>query len=378
VSEKSPQSILKIPLYMKIFQKAQRVKFLVIVKHPASLNIAVMRGKGWYHSYEAVKRTKGLSNNSNNKYQEVEKVMNTVPMMINNLRYFVQFMLKGFDQPVNRDKENCELGWLAGMQSFQNDVAHIYEQRVLSDDNSTVHHVDVKVMRFESFETPFETCKDIFAYIFDRPVSSSSQNSDYNDDRDGNRYRTSRLSVKKVKEKFYRKAVESVCSLYFIINGDQTESEVQTRDRTMKAIEQMITKRSSFLRKRIGQGAFSNIGGANRNHRILRLQNQMPEDTFFRKKLNFHISSVNKVVERVREMKAVMQHAEVKRQLRTNASLASIMSDLRRIDTALRPYGYSIAPVLDDGPKVKRYFLKTSVLDKYMLPGLLQRLYRIV
>ena len=81
MSEKSPQSILKIPLYMKIFQKAQRVKFLVIVKHPASLNIAVMRGKGWYHSYEAVKRTKGLSNNSNNKYQEVEKVLNTVPMM---------------------------------------------------------------------------------------------------------------------------------------------------------------------------------------------------------------------------------------------------------------------------------------------------------
>ena len=45
--EKSPQSILKIPYLRELLRSAKSVKFLIVVKHPVTLNIATPREQGW-------------------------------------------------------------------------------------------------------------------------------------------------------------------------------------------------------------------------------------------------------------------------------------------------------------------------------------------
>jgi hypothetical protein len=47
LSEKSPQSLLKAPFYRHVFAASKTVKFLIIIKHPATLNTATPKGFGW-------------------------------------------------------------------------------------------------------------------------------------------------------------------------------------------------------------------------------------------------------------------------------------------------------------------------------------------
>ena len=54
--EKSPQSMLKMPLLASVFagEQVKRIKFLVVLKHPVTLNVAVPPDMGW------LTNTKGL------------------------------------------------------------------------------------------------------------------------------------------------------------------------------------------------------------------------------------------------------------------------------------------------------------------------------
>ena len=103
--EKSPQSMLKIQLFEYLFKRAYNVKFIVVLKHPVTLNIALPKGASW------LKHKVDYKNGA-----PPREIANSMENIVTNFEYFIEFMTKN-DSEKNFDVKNtCNYGWLSSIE----------------------------------------------------------------------------------------------------------------------------------------------------------------------------------------------------------------------------------------------------------------------
>jgi len=107
--EKSPQSMLKIPLMAQIFKSAKTVIFLVVLKHPATLNVALPRGYSWLTRDDNSGASKGA--------EETNKIKNSYEEIMKNVQYFVNFMTRN-SSSLNGTLD-CDYGWLQALEYLE-------------------------------------------------------------------------------------------------------------------------------------------------------------------------------------------------------------------------------------------------------------------
>ena len=153
--EKSPQMLLKIPLLQGIFA-GSRTKFLVVVKHPATLNNAVPRMEGggvmdWMHHTKDGDGDPQLRTEPNSAQQKRA-----------NLLFFIDFLGHGSNSSEKNDalhweknRRTCSLGWIPAME-------HLVRQL-----DTAASKPDVRILRFEYFERPSVVCRALFTFLFE-------------------------------------------------------------------------------------------------------------------------------------------------------------------------------------------------------------------
>ena len=150
LTEKSPQSMLKIPLLRLLFSgRGERLKFLVVVKHPATLNVALPKGMDWLtHS----------SSGSTASQTSVE-IPNSPAQIAANADYFIDFLSHrgaGAGSGDAARRPACSLGWVPAMERL---AAQLNASRSLSLS-------DVRVLRYEHFQRPSLVCRAIFDFLY--------------------------------------------------------------------------------------------------------------------------------------------------------------------------------------------------------------------
>ena len=150
--EKSPHSMLKIDLLLSIFTKyTTKIKFLIITKHPVTLNIALQKDYDWLsHNKVADER---------NPSKPKIIISNNAKEIHTNVHNFINFL----------DNENgrCKLGWI-------NVHEGLYE---MIRNQSSIYYTNkhLKIIRYEDFGNPFILCKQILKFTFaDSNVKSYS------------------------------------------------------------------------------------------------------------------------------------------------------------------------------------------------------------
>lgn len=153
--EKSPQMLLKIPLLQGLFAST-RTKFLVVVKHPATLNNAVPRMEGggvmdWMHHTKDGDGDPQLRTEPNSAQQKRA-----------NLLFFIDFLGHGSNSSEKNDalhweknRRTCSLGWIPAMEHFVRQLS------------TAAPKPDVRILRFEHFERPSVVCRALFAFLFE-------------------------------------------------------------------------------------------------------------------------------------------------------------------------------------------------------------------
>ena len=166
--EKSPQSMLKIPMLANMFRSAKALKFLVVLKHPVTLNVATPTDMGWLtntrkHS-EAAMKTKQVSRvssaYSSSSSGAVEATFNTDDEIVDSVHFFLRFMSHNEMQESKyangQSNLACSsLGWIPAME-------HLVRQ--LRDMKKSHPQVEVRVVRFEHFQKPYVLCKAMNAF----------------------------------------------------------------------------------------------------------------------------------------------------------------------------------------------------------------------
>jgi len=204
--EKSPQSLVKIPLLRKIFTGAASVKFLVVLKHPVTLNIATPRG----YSY------------TTGKYRD--KQSHTSPGVSYKLGPSqVRFVLQHFAEMMDHDNTTmylprdkyCSVGWMQAMHHLHKVLQQPYTSSsstssdpAATGKNSSEHLVadleldsaaplipvptqsegssplrpanDIRILRYEMFSQPLAVCLRLFHFIFEVENASTEHQKDIN------------------------------------------------------------------------------------------------------------------------------------------------------------------------------------------------------
>lgn len=154
--EKSPQNMLKIPLLKSIFN-ASRTKFLVVVKNPVTLNIALPKG------YEWDRRSTHSSFHRNEISSHVRQVVyNTISEKQKLAEYFIDFMthdLRSNHSSVAEKK--CSLGWLPTMDTFFSQLLN-----VTNGSNYHISPEDIRIVRYEDFDFPYTLCVALMRFTF--------------------------------------------------------------------------------------------------------------------------------------------------------------------------------------------------------------------
>ena len=162
--EKSPQALLKIASLRRIFSSARSVKYIVVVKHPVTLNVALPREYDWlthkesvksYRAKEAAARAQGMT-----RAPPRTEFSNSKAEIISNARHFVQFMTTNQTQSTTpKDSSNnssrCHMGWLEAMEQLYRDLQS--DPRNLEE---------VRIIRFEDFGRPHLLCRSLFQFVF--------------------------------------------------------------------------------------------------------------------------------------------------------------------------------------------------------------------
>ena len=162
--EKSPQALLKIASLRRIFSSARSVKYIIVVKHPVTLNVALPREYDWlthkesvksYRAKEAAARAQGMT-----RAPPRTEFPNSKAEIILNARHFVQFMTTNQSQ-ITTSKGNsnnntrCHMGWLEAMEKLHHDLQS--DPRNLEE---------VRIIRFEDFGRPHLLCRSLFQFVF--------------------------------------------------------------------------------------------------------------------------------------------------------------------------------------------------------------------
>ena len=146
--EKSPQALLKINLLRDVFKDcADNMRFLVVIKHPISLNIATPRHQSWLYHRE----------NPEEPILQAMTSPNSFDQIVENFKHFINFMtISTYDyaKKGQRSTKVCKaMGWLPAMELF----LVLQQQRTEGE---------VRIMRYEDFSRPYETCKAMVAFAY--------------------------------------------------------------------------------------------------------------------------------------------------------------------------------------------------------------------
>jgi len=175
--EKSPQSMLKMPMLANVFRgtSAKKLKFLVVVKHPVTLNVATPTDMGWVtntrkHSaadMQSKQVTRVSAAHSSSASGAVEATFNTDEEIADSVHFFLHFMghreLQESKYANGQSHLACgSLGWIPAMEQL---VQQLRDMKVSHP------HVDVRVIRFEHFQKPYFLCKAMNAFAFDLTYS---------------------------------------------------------------------------------------------------------------------------------------------------------------------------------------------------------------
>lgn len=133
--EKSPQSMLKIHFLRSLFEHKYALKFLVVIKHPVTLNTAKVKGYDW--------QTQRLQNK--------QIVKNSKEKIRENFDYFVKFMM---EYQIS-ESSSCQLGWFQTMKTFMKQLEEIQE----------FGKKHVRILRYERFISPHKVCTNIFSFL---------------------------------------------------------------------------------------------------------------------------------------------------------------------------------------------------------------------
>lgn len=113
--EKSPQSMLKIPLMEQVVQGAKAARFIVVLKHPATLNVATPKGYQWLTHDSPI--NKGPLQHIPNSYEEI----------LSNVEHFLAFMDKNATYARNL---NCDYGWLQALEYLESSGLNSYNVKI--------------------------------------------------------------------------------------------------------------------------------------------------------------------------------------------------------------------------------------------------------
>lgn len=156
---KSPANMMKIPYVHETFSEASTVRHIVVIKHPATLNIALPKKVTWemvLMSYNPSnpEKPRAVQPGVNFKGNHAKRLhMATVS---NSLGTFLH-MLRN-----NNNSTRCEVGnegggWLSSMEYLATWL-HM---------NKDFARQNVKILRFEDFlESPFKTCYNLVSYVY--------------------------------------------------------------------------------------------------------------------------------------------------------------------------------------------------------------------
>lgn len=160
--EKSPQSMLKMPLYKSLVDKGgflgeAKMKFLVALKHPITLNTAIKGDDGVDPNWLTHAKTSGIISSRDRISRKRE--VHSEETVLSNIWHFVQFM-EG--EPGMNRSDNCghggdKQGWLNSVGSLVGEL-------------TTFAAANVGIFRYEYFLQPPAACQSIFRFIiFDSP-----------------------------------------------------------------------------------------------------------------------------------------------------------------------------------------------------------------
>ena len=213
--EKSPQSMLKMPLLTSVFadEKVQRIKYLVVLKHPVTLNVAVPSEMGWLTNtkgQDAAARgakkahTSGVSSSST----AVNAVYNTELQIAENFRHFLHFMTHdevqehsykdsagaGTDStPTSKRRRAANIvhdcsskGWIPALDELTNQLKDMGavgpgggesgrltfasssgSSNGESESLQMKPDISVGILRYEYFQKPYQLCQALFAFVYD-------------------------------------------------------------------------------------------------------------------------------------------------------------------------------------------------------------------
>ncbi len=149
--EKSPQNMVKIPFIAKAFQHARSLNFLVVIKHPVTLNIALPRGFEWMSrvpppSLSFTSKDSSQVNDVSRKQSQKKIPWNSTDL-IESFEYFIKFMTANVSKG-----SDCNLGWLSTMEELLMNT-----QGKLSS--------NVTIVKYEDFIDPIKACQLIMNII---------------------------------------------------------------------------------------------------------------------------------------------------------------------------------------------------------------------
>jgi hypothetical protein len=148
--EKSPQSMLKTELIRDVYSNAKSVKFIIMLKHPVTLNVGLPKSFEW------------LTHKVTQKNGSVI-IQNTVAQMEDNVRYFIDFMT----QKKTGVGRQCSMGWLGA-------VAELYSDLEKESNKS----IDIKIVRYEDFGKPLTACQSVYSFIYGSSTSPDYKEAD--------------------------------------------------------------------------------------------------------------------------------------------------------------------------------------------------------
>lgn len=173
--EKSPQSMTKIKCIYNIYKHLGNVKFLVMIKHPVSLNNALPNRYYWLNKMLPINK--------------VETILpNTKADIAKNFDHFIHFMTRNIHSNIHSNTDtnihstthtNLRThthisstsmsitgppGWLDTMHTL---LSHLTDDKLLN----TVQHNNIRILRYEHFLQPYSTCTAIYHYIYDSSTS---------------------------------------------------------------------------------------------------------------------------------------------------------------------------------------------------------------
>jgi len=242
--EKSPQSMLKMPMLANMFRSAKKLKFLVVLKHPATLNVATPADMSWLtntreHS-EAAMRKKVKSRvspaYSSSGNGAVEATFNTDAEIVDSVHFFLHFMghheVQASGYTSGQSSTVCSsLGWIPGME-------HLMQQ--LREMKVSHPHVDIRVVRFEHFQKPYFLCKAVNAFALDLSYAEVEHWEQLS-------AQEQRKSEKEnvANYKAYSSAVSAVCDVHFKPAAVGKVSQASTLDDQGRGVKTFRARKAS-------------------------------------------------------------------------------------------------------------------------------------